>query len=557
MGNAPSNGSQPNGLQSFNFSTPEEALSHVQAFVDGGGDVSAPCGDGSGVQDNWNVLHRACAAGVVEVVTWVLDHTDVNANIKDSEGRTALGLACHYEHRSLATIMVEHDKVEIDQDALWEAASRGVRGVIEGWLNEGQNLNVQNPTSGKTLLHYACRGGAEDIALFLVKNGINTDLVSKKGLSGLDCLYASGMLHALHQLLRDRTKAKSNFKLCRHFEKTMRAQSLPVSRKYVNLLPVNKFLDAGRLVSYVDCKAGRERQKLERGSKVSEKTRILFVSHRWESLDDPDPNNLHYLMVKTFLQQRPGRYEYIFLDYSCVSPDKSSDEYQQQLNNVSTAIFLSTDMLMLPRNDEEGYSDVGDLSSRAWMRYEAMTAILSGCRTYLGFSCANGGVFFSKVKVDPEVYFMAVQAAVDHWTLERNASAFEQAKIVSKWLPASGYWELGDTLALAMDALNSCSEEVGQKILTMSLGPPELGGRIAKLYHNLGGCSDSLNDSLSILRLLLITLAYCVDPGPPGDGAGSGDRSLGGNLEQRPVLSDQRDLADAASVLHKGDGEVS
>ena len=50
---------------------------------------------------------------------------------------------------------------------------------LEYFLNEAFFLDMKDD-EGNSLLHYAIRGGADDVSLYLLKNHINTNIVNSR-----------------------------------------------------------------------------------------------------------------------------------------------------------------------------------------------------------------------------------------------------------------------------------------------------------------------------------------------------------------------------------------
>jgi len=202
----------------------------------------------------------------------------------------------------------------------------------------------------------------------------------------------------------------------------------------VLLLPVDAVLEAGKLLSFAEA----AKHHVQAGTVVGTSERILFVSHRWYSLDHPDPLNLAYAMLVSFLKKRGRRLKWVWLDYSCldnkravqqtgslgmidgtaVSPAKSpvgsnrnteafpsgkpnlerrrtmSYNINLGLHNLPVALLMATDVLMIPRiahHEAWWVSDLEEFTGRGWAQVEALLCILTGTDATVALHASQAG----------------------------------------------------------------------------------------------------------------------------------------------------------------------
>ena len=91
---------------------------------------------------------------------------------------------------------------------------------------------------------------------------------------------------------------------------------------------------------------------------------ILFVSHRWENVNDPDPHGKQFEEVKSIMLS--GNYDACFYDYSCINQKPRSqdedDEFRSDLTKMRSIIETS-DMFIPLRC-------LVDYHKRAWCCFE-------------------------------------------------------------------------------------------------------------------------------------------------------------------------------------------
>lgn len=86
---------------------------------------------------------------------------------------------------------------------------------------------------------------------------------------------------------------------------------------------------------------------------------ILFVSHRWETRDHPDPANKQFETVKEYLKKNTSL-QYVYYDYCCLPQSPRSE-----VEEIIFKIGLRT-MNEVFRHSRKLYSKTKDFESRAW-----------------------------------------------------------------------------------------------------------------------------------------------------------------------------------------------
>jgi len=104
--------------------------------------------------------------------------------------------------------------------------------------------------------------------------------------------------------------------------------------------------------------------------------KFLFVSHRWDDKDDPDPNSDQLHLIKRFLNLNPS-FKFVFYDFSCMwqnprSP-KQDEEFKNNLLALSEVVTkCSTLILHSP-----------DYSDRGWCLMELYSSFVGGGNFYI------------------------------------------------------------------------------------------------------------------------------------------------------------------------------
>ncbi|CAN0038418.1 unnamed protein product, partial [Heterosigma akashiwo] len=84
--------------------------------------------------------------------------------------------------------------------------------------------------------------------------------------------------------------------------------------------------------------------------------KVLFISHRWEQQDHPDPCDSQYAVIRQYILKKKEEgliFNFIWIDYSCIcQPNVQHSLFLKNLANIPTSILMSTHTLVVPRIDQ-------------------------------------------------------------------------------------------------------------------------------------------------------------------------------------------------------------
>jgi len=222
------------------------------------------------------------------------------------------------------------------------------------------------------------------------------------GVRPFDMAFVSGNVHAIRYavmaLAREkgalqgegRARGKDYYRLAQHFAATFAPFVPGFGLDQVHLVKASllKKMRVERLPSYEQC---RVPQMHVRGDRLQPGETVLYVCHKWEGEDHPDPSGRTLRLVKRFLNGPEGRgIDYVYLDFcSLVAPAEGAAEGAEeeegaaeggssatraaQLQAVGAAAVLATHCLLVPPEGtvdvseataEEGDADVEDVGGR-------------------------------------------------------------------------------------------------------------------------------------------------------------------------------------------------
>ncbi|CAM9876940.1 unnamed protein product [Ectocarpus fasciculatus] len=98
-------------------------------------------------------------------------------------------------------------------------------------------------------------------------------------------------------------------------------------------------------------KEAQEHHLLEPMSSLPPAAKVLYVSHRWAGLGEPDTQDAHaFMQVQRYLKEHSGdNIQYIWIDVSCMDVgNRDNVRYEQYMSNVMTVLARSTHMLAVP-----------------------------------------------------------------------------------------------------------------------------------------------------------------------------------------------------------------
>mmetsp|Transcript_23 Transcript_23/g.24 ORF Transcript_23/g.24 Transcript_23/m.24 type:complete len:476 (-) Transcript_23:110-1537(-) len=314
--------------------------------------------------------------------------------------------------KTIRSLLYESEKIEVNITekrsqnitALHHAIKSGHLDTVEALLEYGANPNAINNDTGESPLHVALARDDHEVCALLLQYGADVRVENKYGESCLSNILKTSNGSLINQLLKFSSSIEFAKSFSSYAAKHGKTTHAPLDE--LKLLPTAVLLETECIPSYKIC-----RDFLVSAEKLKEEDRILFISHRWSSSSSPDPAGIHYNMVIKFLQDTSYlHFEYVWIDYACLNfsgftkGDDSDKPYV--IRNVSTAILLSTDILILPAlvESQPGVvsTDLQEFLQRGWCRMEFLLSILSGSAVHITF-CVYQENFTSEE--DGDFYF--------------------------------------------------------------------------------------------------------------------------------------------------------
>lgn len=133
---------------------------------------------------------QACRTGDLTEINKTLDrHLEV-LNYRDSSGMNALDYACDYNHVRAVKLLLERGS-NIDardrhgKTVFLRMVEKKQINVLSVLILYKASINEQYGIMNYTALHYACEYGLKEIAILLMNNGANLDVVNSSGLTPL------------------------------------------------------------------------------------------------------------------------------------------------------------------------------------------------------------------------------------------------------------------------------------------------------------------------------------------------------------------------------------
>ncbi|OCL15122.1 HET and ankyrin domain protein, partial [Glonium stellatum] len=155
-------------------------------------------------------LLRAAERGLEDVVWLLLTRSDVEAGLKDKNGRTALTHAVMGGHKTVVKMLLTRSDVEADlknEDGLtplWWAARMKHEAVVEVLLKSGKVDADSNNNDSRTLLSWTAEKGHEAVVNMLLDNGADLESKDKNGRTPLSRAAEKGHETAVAKLLVDK-----------------------------------------------------------------------------------------------------------------------------------------------------------------------------------------------------------------------------------------------------------------------------------------------------------------------------------------------------------------
>ena len=136
----------------------------------------------------------------------LLSNDDVNVNVSDKAGYTALHRACQGGHEEVVSYLLGKgaDKTlttSLGFSALYVAALKGYANIVKVLLsNDVVDVNVSDK-AGNTALHNACQEGHDEVVSYLLGKGADKTLTTSLGFSALHLAALKGYANIVKVLL--------------------------------------------------------------------------------------------------------------------------------------------------------------------------------------------------------------------------------------------------------------------------------------------------------------------------------------------------------------------
>mmetsp|Transcript_13458 Transcript_13458/g.22111 ORF Transcript_13458/g.22111 Transcript_13458/m.22111 type:complete len:846 (+) Transcript_13458:178-2715(+) len=402
--------------------------------------------------------------------------------------------------------------------------------VMQALLQAGADPNIQD-NDGNTPLHHAIDGGDPNCCRLLY-NQPNLQL----GLRNL--LGFNPVMHAMSRH-PDRVRETVGDQYKKYVDALpdvipakkftdVACQVLPlVDLANVLLLERAHILEAGEFPHYDLC---QQRGWHSDAREISLADRVLFISHRWGSVDHPDPTGEQYRVLKAFMDSAQGSaFKYVWLDYACICQDRGSQDFMRHLGNIPTAVWSSTDCLVIPKlvpspyNNDPGKvvptSHLVDYLDRAWCILEAMACLLTGTRVYCSFQVGDAitieafdrpegaasmlGFFMSYVKVWNKMF---AEKQKDMMNVNLNV-------LETQWRAIEPCQILGLLIRISQSE-DPQTREILEKSLDMSLSLEDFQAcsvpDLQELWGLMGNCAYE-EDKIVVMKLMLFIGYYSIN----------------------------------------------
>jgi len=254
---------------------------------------------------------------------------------------------------------------ELDAPGFLAAARLGVMKAVNRYIEMGSSekmddwINAKDPVSGQTALHQACAFGKVDVIETLLKNGASVSLKDSAALSPLDVAVSKGQTGVVSRMLTERVKRQED--RVDLFLDCFCTVVPDISLENILLLTCKDFLEFQKIPSYDVCKTSNKHRSAK---SVPKNASILLISHRWASENSPDPSDFHYIMIKEYLSRGSTPWEYIWIDFACVTQQKGALR-DSQIKNLPLIMILSSRCLALSSMILAGSQGRGNAASIA------------------------------------------------------------------------------------------------------------------------------------------------------------------------------------------------
>ena len=139
-----------------------------------------------------SALDQATRADCVDAVVILLSLLEADPNSSDSEGRTPLGLACHYGNIRIATLLLQaraniNQQTKTGWTALMVACDSETphNDLVRLLVQSGADISIKTSELQRTALMYAAKRGHTSIVQYLLDEGAPVDTQDVNGVTSL------------------------------------------------------------------------------------------------------------------------------------------------------------------------------------------------------------------------------------------------------------------------------------------------------------------------------------------------------------------------------------
>jgi len=432
---------------------------------------------------------------------WLKDFCESDERGKDytepESGYTLLMLVIQSGSIECVKYLVEECKVSIEQTDIWHNTA---------------------------IIHASTFGKMEILKYLSEERGANMQVQNIFGATPLDCAFGNAQIEVIRYLLLGNQAynetAVSRFFFGRFF-KSACANGSCLSLKYVSLISVETFLNAKQFPVFSECASKRWHVS---GDSVDPNCRILFISHRWQTQPHPDPEQKQYAIVCEFIRQARYSFDFVWLDYACITQNKEDPLFLLHIHNIPTALFCATDCLIVPmcqstpQNECLSITDLSDYLGRGWCQVEAIVAIYTGCVTHCSYQVhSQSPKFIPLDSYKSDRFACASSTALS----ELNAEAGGWDQLWQGREPTQVALSFANLVIICKNRfpnifakmiqmeLDAKSIEFLGRTPTDQLLKPYFGSKFIESYKGLGQFTDE-TDRLVVLNLLCFCIAYSM-----------------------------------------------
>ena len=148
--------------------------------------------------NGYPLLHIASAKGYVEIVRMMLEKPEIDVNLQDKDGWTAIMRASRWGYTEIVKLLLERPEIEINlqtssgSTALMMASYSGHIEIVQLLLERPENdINLQTKRGETALIWASYYGYTEVVKLLLERPEIDVNLQDKDGSTALTCILKS------------------------------------------------------------------------------------------------------------------------------------------------------------------------------------------------------------------------------------------------------------------------------------------------------------------------------------------------------------------------------